>query len=124
MITDEFFKSMMQDKDKFMEFMNSYKAVIIESVLCKLPDVVMSLTVQTKSMEENYRDFFINHPEFKDRKGEVRKVIMDLELVDPNQSLTKILLQVPSILNREIKLNPAEEIVDRTKTKEVFNGYV
>lgn len=125
MMNDEIFDKVfcLHDKAEFNNFLEAYKAKIIEETLCLLPQIMISLSVKTKGLEKLYGDFFQAHPELEAKKDQVANVVMALELEDGSRNLEEILSKVPAKI-AEIENLQGIKPIDIDKAREAGNGCI
>lgn len=74
---------------------------VTEKILLMLPDIMGNLITNHISMLKMNRDFYLKHPEFRDKKDIVTSVIEMIEGCDPTVDYEEILrTAVPEIKKR------------------------
>ena len=92
---------------------------VVEKVLLMLPEIMGSLITNHISKLKLNRDFYLSHPEFRDKKDIVASVIEMVEGLDPTVDYEDILQNaVPEIKKRlgkvkDLDFKPVPK-VDRT----------
>jgi len=75
---------------------------ITEKLLLALPDTVGNLIANHTALLELNKEFYLNHPEFRDKKDIVASVVEMIEGRDLTLDYKEILRQAPAEVNKRI----------------------
>jgi len=75
---------------------------ITEKLLLNLPNIVGNLITNHAALLELNKEFYLTHPEFRDKKDIVTSVVEMIEGRDPTVDYKEILRQAPAEINKRI----------------------
>ena len=109
-------------REELDKILQRFQNIVIEKVLCSIPDMIQHLAKRAEMLNEIYRELFKECPECKDDKELLASVIQRVEGANPGKSPVEIFKLIPAEYRKAKGLIENLGNVDLSKLNETVNG--